>query len=295
MKAGGPPENLMVPYLLGELSEQDQTMFEHACLNDDQLFEELLAVEAELADDYVRGDLVGVRRAAFERRLLHSPEGAKQIALAKLITRTGRSQIKAVARTVPTERRVNWWSSGWFAGPAQFVPVGAAVILVIGISLGLLWWNKQPPLSSGTMAQAPQQQKAAGNEPAMSARAAKQSVQSNSPLVIATYVITAGGERDAGSVNEVRIPPGTDRVRFQVDVAAARHTSYRASLQKIGDRGSSNLAEMQASPSAAGKKLTIELPAGDLPAGDSILTVTGTRANQASPDVIGKYFVRRIR
>ena len=80
-------EELMIQYLLGELSEQDCLDFEQATLDRDQLFEELLAVEAELTDDYVRGLLVGRKRKEFEKRMLNSPDRLDQLELGRLITR----------------------------------------------------------------------------------------------------------------------------------------------------------------------------------------------------------------
>ncbi|HEU4388332.1 MAG TPA: hypothetical protein VFV34_11080 [Blastocatellia bacterium] len=80
----------MIQYLLGELSEKDSADFEQACFHDDELFEELLAVEAELMDDYVRGVLVGRRRAQFDKRLLNSPGRRDEMVLARLIAHRSR-------------------------------------------------------------------------------------------------------------------------------------------------------------------------------------------------------------
>jgi hypothetical protein len=43
-------------YLLGQLSEEECAGIEQLCLENDELFEELEAVEAELIDDYVCKD-----------------------------------------------------------------------------------------------------------------------------------------------------------------------------------------------------------------------------------------------
>ena len=68
MKTDCVNEELMIQYLLGELSEQDCLDFEQATFENDQLFEELLAVEAELTDDYVRGLLTEQADAWFYKR-----------------------------------------------------------------------------------------------------------------------------------------------------------------------------------------------------------------------------------
>ena len=86
MKAAPPDPGLLIRYLLGELPEEECIKLEQACLENDQAFEELEAVEAELTDDYVRGLLDGRRRKEFEERLLIAPGGAENVDLSRRIT-----------------------------------------------------------------------------------------------------------------------------------------------------------------------------------------------------------------
>jgi hypothetical protein len=292
MKAGGAPERLMISYLLGELSEQEQSNFERACLDDDGLFEELLAVEAELTDDYVRGDLVGAQRTAFEKRLLNSPGSAKQVRLARLITGDRPSRSIVPAKALPPGRVNRWWSMAWLSAPSRFIPAGAAAILVVAISIGLFVWKKPGSLTSVNPVQAPQPP-ASSQSPAVSPPALEPPNPSKLAPVVATFLITGGGERESGSVNEIRVPAGTDRLRLRIDLAASQYPSYRASLQAIDGQRRLNVNDVKASPSKSGQILTVELPDADLPAGDSILAVTGVTKNQAS-EVLGKYFIRRL-
>ena len=50
-------ENLIRRYLLGELDEADQTAFEEELLINRGKFDEVWAVENELIDSYVRGEM----------------------------------------------------------------------------------------------------------------------------------------------------------------------------------------------------------------------------------------------
>ena len=59
-------ESLMIRYLLGELSKEEQAQVEERFLSDGQFFEQLLAVEDALIDEYVRGTL-----SEYERRKVH--------------------------------------------------------------------------------------------------------------------------------------------------------------------------------------------------------------------------------
>ena len=63
-------ENLIRRYLLGELSEADQTALEQELLTDRDKFEQVCAVENELVDSYVRGEMSRADRKRFESHYL---------------------------------------------------------------------------------------------------------------------------------------------------------------------------------------------------------------------------------
>ena len=60
----------MQQYLLGRLPEEEEAELERRYLADDALFEELLAIEDDLRDAYVRGELSMPDHDAFQQRLL---------------------------------------------------------------------------------------------------------------------------------------------------------------------------------------------------------------------------------
>ena len=80
-------DDLMKRYLLGDVSDEEQIRLEECYFVDDDVFEQLSALEDELIDDYVRGELAEPQRNQFElsfselgraateacvRRILHS-------------------------------------------------------------------------------------------------------------------------------------------------------------------------------------------------------------------------------
>ena len=67
-------EERIVQYLLGELSEQERTELEDRAFEDRKVLEEILAVEQDLIDDYVSGDIPEERRADFQKHFLASAE-----------------------------------------------------------------------------------------------------------------------------------------------------------------------------------------------------------------------------
>lgn len=276
MAASIPDEKRMIAYLLGEMSEPEQEAFERSCLDDDQLFEQLLAAEAELTDDYVRGALVGRRREAFEQRLVNSPERAEETRLARLIAQTG----GPVRKKVPAQTMIprQWPALAWFTRGHTFSRIAFASAAVILIAIGLLVWKKN-------VFHQPEQ----AQEPAV---ANQNSTPAPTPAV-ATFVLVAGGERDRGNINEIKIPPSSNTVRLQISLGADTYPSYGAALKPLGGPTRWTLRDLKPASAAAGEILVVELPAASLPEGDSILTITGSRDEQVQ-QVVGRYFLRRL-
>jgi Tfp pilus assembly protein PilN len=69
-------------YLLGELSDEEQSREEERFLTDRDYFERLLLVEDDLMDEYVSGMLSHEERERVERRFLLSPKRQERVSLA---------------------------------------------------------------------------------------------------------------------------------------------------------------------------------------------------------------------
>ncbi|HLE62954.1 MAG TPA: hypothetical protein VI750_07440, partial [Pyrinomonadaceae bacterium] len=64
----------MTQYLLGELSQPEQTALEERYFSDSGLFVQLLETENDLIDDYARGHLSATLRRRFEQHYLAHPK-----------------------------------------------------------------------------------------------------------------------------------------------------------------------------------------------------------------------------
>src|SRR5712691_6045547 len=78
-------EELMVEYLLGGLSEEEQVEIEQRFLKDPAYFEQLQALEAELNDDYVRGELGARDQERWAHRFSTSAEWRRRVAFAGIL------------------------------------------------------------------------------------------------------------------------------------------------------------------------------------------------------------------
>ena len=76
-------ENLIRRYLLGELAEADQAALEQELLIDRGKFDRVWAVENELVDSYVRGEMSRADRKRFESHYLASPLHRERVAIAE--------------------------------------------------------------------------------------------------------------------------------------------------------------------------------------------------------------------
>src|SRR6185503_10959255 len=80
-------EESMTEYLLGSLSGEEQVEIEQRFLKDPQYLERMQALEAELNDEYVRGEL-GVRdQERWAQRFSTSAEWRRRVAFAKTLLR----------------------------------------------------------------------------------------------------------------------------------------------------------------------------------------------------------------
>src|SRR5229473_8513091 len=78
-------QNRIRRYLLGKLSDGDWETIEQEILINEDLFEEILIVEEELADEYVAGTLNQEERADFERHFLATPERQQNLRFAQAL------------------------------------------------------------------------------------------------------------------------------------------------------------------------------------------------------------------
>jgi len=136
MRSERDDEKLMVQYLLGNLSEEEQVRIEDRAFSDSNYMDALEAAEADLIDAYVRDELSRSERRGFERRFLTSPQRRSKVEFARDLARIAVGS--KAAEAARSERPSGWLSlvglvRAWH--PAlQFVVVLVALISVAGAS-----------------------------------------------------------------------------------------------------------------------------------------------------------------
>ncbi|BDC47930.1 hypothetical protein F183_A02460 [Bryobacterales bacterium F-183] len=108
-------------YLLGQMPRVDRETFQGQLIENSDISDRVVEAEQELFDAYARNRLPGEWRAAFEERLLSTPEGRAKLAVAHGLLRRSR----------PSTRR-RWWIFSGLAATA------AAAVLLLFTTCGIL-------------------------------------------------------------------------------------------------------------------------------------------------------------
>src|ERR1041385_1821731 len=150
MRAERVDEVLLHDYLLGTLSEEEQVRVEDRALAEPAYLSLLEAVEADLIDDYVRGELPVADRRGFERRFLASPQRRTKVEFARTLARVA-AESKA-SQPVALDRPSAWQAlvnlvRGW--NPALQFAAGAAVLIWVA---GAAWLVVQNSATRSTVA-----------------------------------------------------------------------------------------------------------------------------------------------
>lgn len=301
----------MVRYLLGELNEGERIEFEDVCFADDQHFEELLAVEAELTDDYVRGNLVGLRRERFEKQLFNTAKGPDDVEFARTITA---APAPTPAVFVVGHDRSDWRSFfAWLhsRGRAFQVALAALALVFVGSGLWLVWSALQPrsrsqqAVRNGTPTNSKPQE--SPPPPIQSASPGEQRAGATSERpqrdpgnvnaapgheahAIISLLVVPGFDRSAGGANDLVIPKQARTVRLQLALENNNYRSYRAVLRSVEGKEVLNRRGLKGRSTTSGNTVTLELPARSFPQGDFILALSGTTSQGEAEDV-HKYFL----
>jgi anti-sigma-K factor RskA len=287
-------EVLMVRYLLGDLSASESEAIEERSLRDRQYFEELLAVEEELVDDYVRGMLPAERRRQFEQFWLISPERQERVAIAKGLLDTFQAQ----NRRGPLYRAATTLFTPLFR-PARWRLALAATVLVAVI--GALWLvpaairtdrelahvrlerdglqRKQQEVQDELARERTRNEELTGQlrREREQRPVVPEQVEAASPkATVATFVLSAGLTRSRPGQNELVVQSGIVDVRLQIDLPGdVKHFRYRGALRTPEGRDvwSQDVLPDRTQPTVS--RVLVIVPSLVLPDGDYVLSLKG--------------------
>ncbi|MDQ3257528.1 MAG: zf-HC2 domain-containing protein [Acidobacteriota bacterium] len=266
-------EEMMVRYLLGELSEEEQSRLEDEYFARDDFFEQLLVIEDDLIDAYVRGELSANRRAQFEKHFLSLPQRRERVGFASELLRPVAQTSASTHPATVNERTLSWWQSMF---PLPRFSLAVAAVLLVAVALASIWFafdrnerrarlareeaehgaRRQPNQTASPPQQTAKQDGLTNEESALERAASPQpqtkdevparvSRPTNNSLMppaqsprasaaIASLTLSPDLVRSTGEANRFVLTRGTDMVRLRLALNGdERHKNYRASLQTV--------------------------------------------------------------
>jgi anti-sigma factor RsiW len=286
MKQRADSEKLMIRYLLGDVPEDEQIRIEERFFTDDEYFEQLLALEDDLIDDYVNGELTDREREQFEEYFLASPTRRQRVEFAKTFMRAG--SLPALAEiAMPGEARpepVPWWRTVmvfWRAqGPLRRFALAASVVLALGGS-----W-----LIVNTMRLRNQVEQLQAEEFQRDVKA----IISAPPLDSLAFALFPGRTRDIEGTNRFVIPQDVDSVQLRLYLPAVAagvtdpRSRYRAVVRTAEGNEVWSRDGLEAQRTGLAVIVILDLPTPILPEGDYIITLSRRSASGDFEDV-GSY------
>ncbi|HEX6189736.1 MAG TPA: hypothetical protein VFZ40_16795 [Pyrinomonadaceae bacterium] len=312
-------EQTMTRYLLGELSESEQSALEEEYFTDPQIFNEVLKTESELVDGYVRGQLSNEVRERFEQSYLANPARSERVKFAAaLATRLDEPNHPVTSREQAT-LPVSWWqrllASVGGQRPTLRLSMALATLLVM---LGSVWFlvenrrRQQSELARTRAAQEAQQKRerelsqppadqgkrvddlaAEGNRVEPSPEQITQPTPtSNAAPRSVTLALTVGGVRGGGNteIPTLVISPDTAQARLLLNLKENNYPSYRASLQTIAGVEIFSQTGVKPVRAKTGASFVFTVPAHKLAAGDYVLTLRGNNPDGEVDDLSKSLF-----
>ena len=212
-------------YLLGSAPEDERERLEQALLADENLYEELLAIEDELMDQYVWGQLPEPERTSFLQYLSALPDHKERLEFAQALrahslgSRTEASVATAGSRGAPEE-------GFGFRVPALFL--AAAVLLVM---LGGVW--SLTTISAlrkevGTNQAELERSREGVAESRLSSDPVGRGAPGTGSIPSRSFLLRAGTFRSGGTTQVLPMPQEPALVEIRLDLGVADYESYRA-------------------------------------------------------------------
>lgn len=322
-------DGLIVRYLLGDLPEAEQVEIEDRAFQDRQYLQQILAVESDLIDDYVRGELSDSERRLFDSRFLASAERRRKVEFARsLASVLSRAAIaKQESRPAVVRAGGGLWRS--FAGllgglnPAARLAFAAAVLLIVAGGAWLI--TETMRLRAQVVKLRAEQQSRQQDQQALEGQVAderarredlssrlqsereqgerreallrelererEESATKPEPPAVFSFALLPGIARGGSARPQLVLPPAVRLVRLQVGIEPEEaYKRFRVELRTQAGQSVWRQDDLTARTGRGGRAIVVTLPAGRLGAGPYELALRGVTDDGKSEDVAFYYF-----
>jgi hypothetical protein len=285
-------EKRMAQYLLGQLSEQEQAELEKRYLADDSCFEELLAVEDDLRDAYVRSELSKTDREAFEQQLLSAPRQKQKQGFARAL-RERLLQSAAPNRQTPHLFLKRNSLLRVLKTQSRLVLIPAMSLILAILIMGIWWLGRKSvqPLQTrnASGAVAPTTGPPTNQAPPVQTQRSPESPEpeGGTIAVVLSPGLVRGGDQNSRTVV---ISPDVSRVRLEARFEGD-YPSYEAVLQTAENKRIWSEGSLKLQTFRGGKRVLLYISSSLLQPGDYILTLRGLPA-AGNPETVAEYSFR---
>ncbi len=305
-------------YLLGELSETEQSALEEKYFTDPPALDQILKAESELVDSYVRGQLDSDVHKRFEQSYLAHPARSDRVKFAAaLAARLDQIEETATGSEQQQISSVSWWQRllASFRGRSPTLRFSMALATLV-VTLGGVWIfvetrRRQSELAQAEASRETEQRREReeaqqtadrrrlaedlaakqGSDPQQISQPTPNSTESSAPRSV-SIALTVGGVRGGGSTEmpTLIILPGTTQARLLLNLKENNYPTYHASLKTIA--GAEVFSQRGVKPGRAkpGASFVFTVPAHKFASGDYVLTLRGINPDGEVDDLSKSLF-----
>jgi hypothetical protein len=207
------PDDLVTRYLLGTVLPDEAERLDELSIADDEFASRLSAVEKDLVDAYVRGELSSEKLARFKAVYLSSPVLRQKVAFAESFLPLA-DRNEAAARARPAAKGFPRWA------------LAAAACLVLSAGSLLVYRSPQPaPKSAPQPASEAKALPPAQSQPGPPPSPAPPRIPTTVAMVLLPQL------RNSGPIPILNLPPATDHAIFHLQLESDEFAGYRVALR----------------------------------------------------------------
>jgi anti-sigma factor RsiW len=325
-------EQQIVRFLLGELPEDERQGVEGRLFQDDSFYSHILAIQEELADDYVQGDLTADQRKQFENHFLKSPRRKERVDFAAAFA-GALAQNDHAPSVFPAAASsdAKWWSS-FTAFVPKLVPMAAgALALILLVTASSLYLQNRRLKNDVRQAQSDrdsvirrsqsdgqtldgkvdQLQREIANLRAQGGdlegkvqekqkelealqRSSRVTRVQPSTVALANFILSPGLKRGEDEPEKIIIAPDAKLVQLQLVLQREeKYKTYIAEIRTARGNLISSKSGLTVTRSDYGQVVSLVVPANQLLAGEYELALKG--ADKTNLEVVGYYYFLALR
>jgi hypothetical protein len=317
--------DLIERYLLGELSEAEQTALEDEYFSDVEKYDRLCKAEDELLDRYARGSLTEADRERFERSYLTNPRRRRHAIFAKALTKVLDEAARPAAPQTEKGERIERaghdlsWRT-WLARTLR-VPRFALGLTVITAALliGLVWtWfaietsrlrarlaeARRESETQRRLAETQARQIAdleaqykhlaeEGERLQAEPQTARETASPTSRAAPVVFALSHSAFRGSGGQEPgaLIIPRGAEEAQLRINLPDHEFPSYQVMLLTIDGREVFVRKSLRPQAAGMGHVVPVNIPARKFTSGDNVLALSGISAT-GEVETLGKVIVK---